>query len=411
MAMPIPLIDRDRAQRVLDDFGVSAMILADPTNVYYATGFWPQTVAMGQTGVSIAVVPRDRTAPVVLVTSQFMHYLYDLEDMPATSPLQIALYTAPAGLEGDTAAAPIFFASASDGTPDPFDRITRDSTERQLAAHPAYPDVKRALRAVLGDASIDGLVAVDSAIPQSFFGDDFAYRPADPLLRRIRMVKTPAEILLMRHAAQNNAQAARTAVQSMAVGRSFDDLRRAFFAETGARGGVPLFISTDSMPVRQRDGIIRAGRSFQIDAVSHYAGYHGDYGRTVFVGKPDPAVRRALDAAITANEAVAKALKPGLRYSEITRIGREAVAKAGLDVLIACSAHSVGLFHTDEAFRDDSLNFAQADHVLDANMVISVDCPALQADASGNVHLEDLWLITEDGCEPLNERDAPFIQI
>jgi Xaa-Pro aminopeptidase len=80
-------------------------------------------------------------------------------------------------------------------------------------------------------------------------------------------------------------------------------------------------------------------------------------------------------------------------------------------VRIVCSPHSVGLFHTDEAFRDDVPNFAKADHLIEADMVLSVDCPALLTDAGGNVHLEDQWLITADGCEPLNDRDAPFIQI
>lgn len=225
------------------------------------------------------------------------------------------------------------------------------------------------------------------------------------------MIKTDAEIALLRHAAQNNAQAARAAVETMAVGSSYDALRRAFFAETGRRGGIPLFISTDSSAMRERDGIIRAGRSFQIDAVASYAGYHGDYGRTVFVGEPGPGIRRTLDAALTANDAIAAALRPGLHYSDVMRIGQAAVAAAGYDVRVACGAHSVGLFHTDEAFRDDSTSFAKADHLIEQNMVLSVDCPTLQLDAAGNVHLEDQWLITADGCEPLNARDAPYIQI
>ena len=73
--------------------------------------------------------------------------------------------------------------------------------------------------------------------------------------------------------------------------------------------------------------------------------------------------------------------------------------------------HSVGLFHTDEAFDGDSLTFAKADHVIEPGMVLSVDCPILQTDMGGTVHLEDLWLITESGCEPLNDVSEPFIQI
>jgi Xaa-Pro aminopeptidase len=403
-------MNRDRAEAVMDRLGVSALLLAEPMNVYHATGFWPQTVAMGQAGISFAIVPRDPASPVWLVTSQFVHYIYDLDHVPADYPLQILLYTAPDGVEGN-AAPPFFFGEAKGGTPDPFDRYPRSSSASLLAARPALADSKRALLAALESARADGLLATDSAIPQQFFGDRFAYRPADPLLRWTRMVKTPAEIVLMRHAARNNAEAARVAISAMEVGGTYEALRRGFFAETGRRGGIPLFMSTDSAPVRQRDGVIRAGRSFAIDAVSHYAGYHGDYGRTVFVGPPGAPVLHALDAAVTANDAIASALRPGLRYSDVMRIGRDAVAKVGYAVSVACSAHSVGLLHTDEAFKDDALNFSKADHLIEQDMVLSVDCPTLQVDASGNVHLEDLWLITKDGCEPLNDRDEPFIQI
>ena len=410
MALPNPLINRDRAEQVMDLFGVSALILAEPMNVYHATGFWPQTVAMGQAGISFAIVPRDRTSPVRLVTSQFVHYLYDLDAPPRDHALQMILYTAPDGIEGN-AAPPFFFAEAVDGTPDPYDRFPRAATAAMVAAQAPSINATQALLAALAEMAVEGLVGTDSGIPEQLFGVRFRYRAADPLLRRIRMIKTAAEIALMRHAATNNAEAARSVISGMAIGDSYDDLRRSFFAETGRRGGIPMFISTDSMPVRQRDGFIREGRSFAIDAVSHYAGYHGDYGRTVFVGTPGATVRRALDAAITANEAIAAALRPGLRYSDVTRIGREAVAKAGYSITVACGAHSVGLLHTDEAFKDDRLAFSKADHLIEENMILSVDCPTLQVDAAGNVHLEDLWLITAKGCEPLYERDEPFIQI
>lgn len=409
MSLPLPLINRPRAQQVLERSKVAALVLSDPTNIYYATGFWPQTVAMGQFGVAFAVVPADASQPVTLITSQFLHYLWDIHQTPAGSPLQVFMYTAPDGLEGD-AMPPMFLPPPPQGTADPLDALSRAETLGALDRHPAFPDVISALRGAL--AGYEGLgIGVDSFIAPSHLGDAFAFQPADPMLRMTRMVKTPAEVALMRHAATNNAQAARVAIQSMKPGMTYLDLRHAFFAETGRRGGVPLFISTDSMAMRERDGVIQAGRSFQIDAVSSYAGYHGDYGRTVFVGEPDPVIRWMVDAAVCANDAIARELRPGLRFSDVTRIGLAAVKAGGYDVGIPCVAHSVGLFHSDEAFRDGSLNFRKDDHVIEENMVLSVDCPILHLDATGNVHLEDLWLVTADGCEALNERDAPFIQI
>ncbi len=402
----VPLMNRIEAERVLGAAGVSALVLADPVNVYHATGFWPQMVTMGQSGAALAVVPASAEEPVVLITSQFIHYLHDVDDVSREDPVRILLYTAPDGLEG--AAAPIFLNEAPGGKPDPFDAISRAGTNRVLERRPAYPTAAAAVRAAAGPYA--GHICVDTLNAAVALGLDGPCRPAEPLLRWIRMIKSPAEIALMRHAASNNAASAREAIHSMRVGNAYEDLRLAFFEATGRRGGIPLFMSTDSMAMR-RDGVLHEGRSFQIDAVSSYAGYHGDFGRTVFVGEPDPIVVRMVEAAVCANEAIAAVLRPGLSYSDVRRIGHEAVAEAGYDVAVACGTHSVGLYHTDEAFKDGSPNFVKDDHVLRKNMVVSVDCPVLHLDAKGNVHLEDLWLITEEGCEALNERDEVFIQI
>jgi Xaa-Pro aminopeptidase len=343
-----------------------------------------------------------------LITSQFIHYLHDVEDALDNHALDIFLYTAPDGLEGD-AMQPLFLDLPPGGRTDPLDDYSRSATLRALDQQPAFPDAATALRSAA--APYSGAIFGDTPVVARHLGSACLSLAAEPLLRRIRMIKSPREIDLMRHAASSNAEAARAAVFSITPGNSYEELRRAFFAETGKRGGVPLFLSTDSMAMRQRDGVIRQGRSFQIDAVSSYAGYHGDYGRTVFVGDPDPLVEQMVEAASCANAAIAAELRPGLRYSDVRAIGQQAARAAGHRFEIACSPHSVGLFHTDEAFEHDAIQFQKADHVIRENMVLSVDCPVLHLDAGGNVHLEDLWLITSNGCEPLNSLDAPFLQI
>lgn len=408
MTLPTPLINRNRAETVMQLFGVSAMILADATNIYYATGFWPQTLVMGHQGSSIAVVPADRNLPVTLITAQFLHYFFDLDDVPADSPLQILLYTAP-DQDGENAMPPMFFRSATDGVEDRYERTTRATTTSHLERFPAFAGAAQALRSVL--SGIGGMIATDSEVANNLLPASGASQSASPLLRRIRMIKSVHEIALMRIAAQNNCEAARAAILSVGPGDLYTDLQNAFFAETGRRGGKPVFISTDHVAYRQRHKRLTDGRAFAIDAVASYAGYHGDYGRTVLVGEPLPVLRRALDAAMLCNEAVAKNLRPGLRYSDVTRIGQEVIAKAGYDIATPSSPHSVGLFHTDEAFKNDSMTFAKADHLIEENMILSVDCPMLQTDMGGTVHLEDLWLVTADGCEALNDTSDPYFQL
>lgn len=411
MSLPTPLMNRHRAQQVMSAADVAALVLTDPTNIYHATGFWPQTVAMGQLGTALAVVPADETRPAILITSQFIHYFFDMDNVDPDGPLRIFLYTAPGSEPEGAAAPPTFFRSAPGGAPDPFERATRATTIDLLEITPAFSGQRAALGDALADIARGAPVAVDGALPQSLLGDLYAWRSAEPLLRRIRMIKSAHEISLMRIAARENAEAARASVFSMREGDSYEALRRAFFAETGARGGVPLFLSVDNIAYRQRDGLIREGRAFQIDAVSHYAGYHGDYGRTVCVGEPGQALKDAMEAAQHANAAVRAMLRPGIRYSDVMAAGRGAIAAAGFDMATPSTPHSVGLFHTDEAFEGDALHFVKADHLIEKDMVLSVDCPIMQTDMGGTVHLEDLWLITADGCEPLNDTADPLIRI
>ncbi len=408
MSLPTPLINRTRAEAVMAEFGVSALVLADSTNIYQATGFWPQTLVMGHLGSSVAVVPADRSKPVTLITAQFLHYFFDLDDVPPGSPLQILLYTAP-DQDGENAMPPTFFRSAQDGAVDSYERATRATTEAQLAAHPAFPSATLALGAVLAD--LDGAIATDGEVATALLGTGEIYRSASPLLRRIRMIKSTHEIALMRIAAQQNCEAATVAIRSVGPGDRYVDLQNAFFAETGRRGGRPVFMSTDYSSYRQRKGVITEGRAFSIDAVASYAGYHGDYGRTIIVGQPDPALLRAVDAAVLCNETVSAALAPGLRFSDIMRIGREAIAKAGHDIATPSSPHSVGLFHTDEGFKNDGAYFVKDDPLIEENMVLSIDCPMLQTDMGGSVHLEDLWLVTATGCEPLNDTSNPYYRL
>lgn len=406
MTLPTPLINRDRAEQVMAHFGVGALVLADPMNVYYATGFWPQTLVMGHLGSTVAVVPADRTRPVIMVTAQFLHYFFDLDAVPAGSPLHILLYTAP-DQDGEGALPPFFFRAAANGLPDPSELATRATTKAHLEAYPAFASATRALQAAL--AGVEGDLASDDLVAQALLAGDFV--PAGPLLRRIRMIKSAHEIGLMRIAARRNCEAAHAAVRSVGWGASYIDLQHAFFRETGARGGKPVFISTDHSSYRNRESVITEGRAFSIDAVASYSGYHGDYGRTVLVGEPHPELRRALDAAILCNEAVSSALRPGLRYSDIVRIGQEALVSGGYDIMTPSQPHSVGLLHTDEAFKDDALIFVKADHLIEQDMILSIDCPMLQTNMGGTVHMEDLWLVTADGCEPLNDRADAFIRI
>lgn len=71
--------------------------------------------------------------------------------------------------------------------------------------------------------------------------------------------------------------------------------------------------------------------------------------------------------------------------------------------------HSVGVFHSDHIGNGTSA--PREDIVLRPGMIISVDCPVMEAGLGGSVHLKDLMLITKDGAEPLHDISNQAIYI
>ncbi len=407
-----PLMNLQRAETILAALGLNGLVLTEPVNIYHATGFWPVTAEMGHDGSSIAVVSADPRVRPALIAPQFLHYFQDIGS-GTENGIDLFLYTF-ADKETGLAGPPAFYRDGVTSQRDAAERQSRAATEEAMSRNGTFPDASAALSAAFEKLGLSGAVGIDAFAAGEVLATTrhaLVTKPASPALRRIRHVKSPAEITLMRKAASANCAAARAAVASVRVGDSYADLRNAYFMETGAQGGRPAFLQIDSTAQEHYDGFIRLGRAFMIDAVSSYDHYHGDYGRTVFVGDPDPALLRCIEAALLATSAVSAELRPGLMYSDVTRIGQQAVANAGYDVRLIVAAHSVGLLHTDEPFVDDGLRFAKADHLIEAGMVLSIDCPVIDTDIGGTAHLEDLWLVTPDGNEPLNDTANPFLRV
>ena len=104
-------------------------------------------------------------------------------------------------------------------------------------------------------------------------------------------------------------------------------------------------------------------------------------------------------------------LRPGLRYSQIVALGQEALRKGGHDTLIGFGPHSVGLAHTDEPGEVHGGFWRKPDIVLEAGMIISVDCPVLDTGIGGSAHCEDLMLITEDGATCIHSEHEAVIVV
>ena len=134
--------------------------------------------------------------------------------------------------------------------------------------------------------------------------------PGDDTLRRIRFAKSPTELRLMRLAAQQNVDAAFAAARFAREAGSTRVLRSRFLAEAALRGNTGLFMVIDGSSSEAMDWPLRDGMSVSIDCVSTCRHYHGDFGRTIFIGEPPAPIKRATTAVATAWDDVREKLRP-----------------------------------------------------------------------------------------------------
>ncbi len=411
-----PLMNLERAYRVMAEEGLDGLVMAHPTNVFHLTGYYDHVTIRHDAPASYVLLSRDPKRPPAVVMSQFLYY-YSFADNRLESPLEAFLFTGWDARIADAkastfetepkASAPFVFADMGVMPPPGYEQNRLDRLNAALVQRPASASAEWALLKAARALGLDrGRIGYDHAIVAGGYratgmAAETVY--ADNAIRKIRMIKSSRETQIMRLTSQINADAALAAVRQARAGATRSELRATFFAEAARRGNAGLFMQIDTVVSDLTDGTFRDGDVFAVDCVSLGQHYFGDYGRTICIGEPNRSMKRATDAISFAWDAVREKLKPGVKYSDIQRIGREALKKQGYNFDVAFTPHSVGLAHSDEPGRGTSSDYwVKDDIVLQENMVISVDLPVRQSGIGGSAHLEDLTLITKDGAEQIN---------
>ena len=414
-------INLERACKVMHEFDLQGLVLGEPVNVFHVLGYWPQlsNTRTGQPPTTFAVLSRDLRQQPGLVASRFIYY-YTYVDGGFASDVQVYLYQEADDKSHSHTLLPVEalepeFPDRKQAPLSAVELRRRRALNAATAAGGTSADAGAALVRAMKEMGLwSGRIACDHVVTASVcehHGHPGEIVAGDNILRWIRLIKSPLEIRLMRRAAIANVNALTAVGHAVRAGASHTELQHLFELEAARRGNRAVFLNVDRVSSELSDGVISDGQAFFIDGVSHSHHYHGDYARTVFVGEPLPAARRAAEAVAHAWQSIRERLRPGMRYSEIAAIGREAVRKGGFDVAVGIGPHSVGLMHTDEPGRDAGGFYGKLDLTLRENMILSVDCPVMDTGLGGSAHIEDLMLITAEGAEPLHDMGAPVIKV
>jgi Xaa-Pro aminopeptidase len=411
-----PLVNRERANEIMDKYGLDALVATIPKNVYYLSSHDNAFYHTGIEHLLFALLPRREDAPPALIIWGAL--LYHLDYRP-TWMQNVQIYTAPARVEG-MAESGMLAADQMAGDPAAM-RYNRNLVRKgaklsdrdlfQLALAAEYADKPAASalhalkRAIVGAGLAKGRIGFDDVRVFPWVKDvglpDVKAVDANDIFREVRMVKSAAEIDILRDTSRRCEAALDAAIASLHVGQTIADVELAYRRKLGELGGNTrwLIINQDGLNSGRivRDDVIK------IDSVGDYLGYVGDIGRSIVVGTPTDEVARRNEANAEGLKAAYAAIRPGMPFTEVSKIVSDVMRQRGWNGFAA--AHNVGLDHTDQPMAHAHPNRKVEPLVFSEGTVFTVDVPYLEI-GYGSSHVEDMMVCTKSGAVPLSSGDV-----
>lgn len=238
--------------------------------------------------------------------------------------------------------------------------------------------------------------------------------PLGDALNALRMVKTPQEIEMMRKAEaigdkafeavlplikegmtelQLAAEIEYAMKKNGAQGFSFDTI-----VASGLNSAKPHHVPTDKK--------IEQGDFITMDFGCIYEGYCSDMTRTVVLGKASEQQKEIYQLVLAAQLAALDVIKAGMTGAQVDAAARDLITQAGHGAHFGHGlGHSVGLY------IHESPNLSPAEQrVLVPGNIETVE-PGVYIEGFGGVRIEDMVVVTENGCENLTHSPKQLIEI
>jgi Xaa-Pro dipeptidase len=235
---------------------------------------------------------------------------------------------------------------------------------------------------------------------------DIQFADASDLIWQLRMVKSKAEIDLVRSAARITAQSLRENLPLVVEGMTERDISRSI-AQGLLKHGADKFNYVSSLAGNgtydrfcqlPTDREVRKGELLWCDLSAIYRDYCSDMSSFVVVGGCTGENRRLSDLSRDIHLRAIDYMRPGLMAKDVMKFVAKAYEDAGFgwNFDIGRCGHGVGL----ELGEQPSLD-ANSDVVLRPGMTLAFE-PAILTE-SGVFNMEEDLVITDDGCEVLAE--------
>lgn len=284
-----------------------------------------------------------------------------------------------------------------------------------------YDDIEDGVEILSRYVEKDKVMGIDKTWPAKFLirlqelGGGSKYVNGSPIIDYIRMVKDEKEQELMRISSRINDEVMEKLIPYVAKGMTEKELNakvKELYAEAGcegisfdpitayAKGAADPHHVTDDSKGKHGDCVI-------LDIGGMKDNYASDMTRTVFIGEVSPRQKEIYDIVVEANRRGIEAAKPGNRMCDVDLAARNYIEEKGFGQYFTHrTGHSIGL--EDHEFGDvSSVNT----DIIKVGQCFSVEPGIYIAEEGIGVRIEDLVLITEDGCEVLNHFTKDLIVV
>ena len=267
----------------------------------------------------------------------------------------------------------------------------------------------------------DKTIGIDKIWPAKFLlrlqelGGGSKFVNGSPIVDYVRQIKDEEEQELMRKSSLINDEVMGEIIKY--VGKDMTELElaakvRELYKERGCEG-----VSFDPITAFGKGGADphhgpdetkgKFGEGIVIDIGGFKDDYASDMTRTVFLGEVSERQREIYNIVLEANLRGIAAAKPGNRMCDVDLAARNYIEEMGYGKYFTHrTGHSIGL--EDHEFGDVS---AVNEDIIKPGQCFSVE-PGIYLPEEGiGVRIEDLVLITEDGCEVLNKFTKDIIVV
>lgn len=233
----------------------------------------------------------------------------------------------------------------------------------------------------------------------------------DSALQALRTIKTPEEIQKLREAQKITDDAFTHILDYIRPGRTEREVAlelEFFMRRQGAEGVSFEFIVVSGKNGSLCHGVpsdkpIENGDFVTMDTGALLHGYHADMTRTVAVGHVTDEQRHAYELVLKAQLDAIAAVRPGVPCESIDKVARDILEAEYKGAFEHSLGHGVGVeIH-------EWPHFAAGSKELTApGMVVSVE-PGIYLEGKFGLRIEDLVVVTEDGCEDITKSRKDLI--